>query len=344
MKSFLCILVYLVFIVGCWDSIPSDKKGTNSSNNQNDAPDSSVEWSKLQNRNGIAYLPNSTNPFTGYGMLNFENGQVEVLAQIKDGYVTRLKQWKENGIQRWEVGFKPKSMGIENIPFESFEDISLENRHGYSMVQFNNGQLKGESNWKNGKKNGSWIGWYQNGQIHRKSNWVEGNLNGLQLAWYENGERKWRANWKNGHKHGICFGWFPDGRKKWESYYKDDKKHGLCSAWYENGNKERESSWKNGEKNGLFSGWFKNGKKERESNYNMGKADGLWSGWYENGQKKRESIWKEDKLMSSISWKPDGQKCSITNLIEGNGIKVSYNSDGTEQSRLSFKDGEIVDQ
>ena len=43
-------------------------------------------------------------------------------------------------------------MGIENIPFESFEDISLENRHGYSMVQFDNGQLKGESNWKNGKK------------------------------------------------------------------------------------------------------------------------------------------------------------------------------------------------
>ena len=62
------------------------------------------------------------------------------------------------------------------------------------------------------------------------------------------------------------------------------------------------------------------------------------------GKRKRESIWKEDKLMSSISWKPDGQKCPITNLIEGNGIKVSYNSDGTEQSRLSFKDGKIVDQ
>ena len=75
------------------------------------------------------------------------------------------------------------------------------------------------------------------------------------------------------------------------------------------------------------------------------KADGLWSGWYENGQKKRESIWKEDKLMSSISWKLRWSKILlITNLIEGNGIKVSYNSDGTEQSRLSFKDGKIVDQ
>ena len=43
-------------------------------------------------------LTKFNNPFTGYGIQNFENGQVEVLAQIKDGYVTRLKQWKESYI------------------------------------------------------------------------------------------------------------------------------------------------------------------------------------------------------------------------------------------------------
>ena len=70
--------------------------------------------------------------------------------------------------------------------------------------------------------------------------------------------------------------------------------------------------------------------------------DGLHTSWYENGQKKREGNFKEGNLMSAVAWKPNGEKCPVTDVKDGNGVVVWYKDDGTEQSRLTFKDGEPV--
>ena len=93
---------------------------------------------------------------------------------------------------------------------------------------------------------------------------------------------------------------------------------------------------------GRAESFYGNGQKESEENYKDGKADGLWSWWYENGQKKWEENYKDGKLISAESWKPNGEKCPVTNLKGGNGVWVSYNDDGTEYKRYSYKDGERV--
>ena len=56
---------------------------------------SAIKWSKIQNRNGIAYLPNTDTPFNGYGKRTYDNDQVEVLAEFKNGFVANLKQWRK---------------------------------------------------------------------------------------------------------------------------------------------------------------------------------------------------------------------------------------------------------
>ena len=71
-----------------------------------------------------------------------------------------------------------------------------------------------------------------------------------------------------------------------------------------------------------------------------GKPDGLWIELYENGQKMAERNHKDGKLMSAVSWKPNGEKCPVTNIVDGNGVLVSYNKDGTEKARYIYKDGE----
>ena len=63
--------------------------------------------------------------------------------------------------------------------------------------------------------------------------------------------------------------------------------------------------------------------------------------WYENGQKVIELKHKNGKRISAEVWKPDGEKCHITNLKDGNGVAVQYNEDGTEIRRTTYKDGEI---
>ena len=70
-----------------------------------------------------------------------------------------------------------------------------------------------------------------------------------------------------------------------------------------------------------------------------------YTGWvkemYDNGQIKVLMQVEGGKTLTIVSWKPNGEKCLDTNLVNGNGVVVLYNDDGTEFGRLTFKDGKI---
>ena len=71
-----------------------------------------------------------------------------------------------------------------------------------------------------------------------------------------------------------------------------------------------------------------------------GKPDGFVTTRYGNGAKKAEANYKDGKLVSAIIWRPDGEKCPVTNLKDGNGVVVYYNLDGTEDFHITYKNGE----
>ena len=83
-----------------------------------------------------------------------------------------------------------------------------------------------------------------------------------------------------------------------------------------------------------------------------GKRNGLEAWWYVGGTgldespniKKSEEL-KNGKLMSAVVWKPDGEKCPVTNVKDRNGIMVSYSEDWRmrETDRWTYKDGERVE-
>ena len=96
-----------------------------------------------------------------------------------------------------------------------------------------------------------------------------------------------------------------------------------------------------------LTGWVKmvhdNGQVRELSQYKDGKADGLGIEWYEIGQKEREHTYKDGKLVTAVAWKPNGEKCPVTNVVNGNGVWVRYSPVGTEWIRFTFKGGEQVD-
>ena len=57
------------------------------------------------------------------------------------------------------------------------------------------------------------------------------------------------------------------------------------------------------------------------------------------GQKAMELDFDEGKLMTAVVWKPNGEQCPVTNFVDGNGVWVWYNEDGTEGGRSTFKGG-----
>ncbi len=125
--------------------------------------------------------------------------------------------------------------------------------------------------------------------------------------------------------------------------FTDGKANGIWAEWYYEGPLESHSIIKEGKKNGLHTTWFENGQKRSQANYRDGKKDGLSTEWFENGQKKSEDNFAKDKLISSVVWKPNGEKCPVTYLKDGNGTRVdAYYEDGTEVIRSVYVDGERV--
>jgi len=221
MKALLSILPILLFMVACGNS--ETKPNLTNTAPEKDPMESAVEWSKLQNRNGDAYIPNTDKPYSGWAKQNYDNEQVKVLAEFTDGSVTRLRQWQENGIPMWDIPYLKGKVSLSDVPLEDYWDTNHSLQHG------------------------------------------------LFTLWYENGQ------------------------KRWEDNYKDGKKDGLLTLWYENGQKEAEVNAKDG------------------------------------------------KMVTMTKWKPSGEKCPITNMVDGNGVVVHYNEDGTEKTRFRYKDGEIVE-
>ena len=127
------------------------------------------------------------------------------------------------------------------------------------------------------------------------------------------------------------------------AHFKDGKRNGLTMGWYKNGQKKEEENYKDGKRDGLKTAWYITGQKWEEGNFKDGKRDGLKAAWYKNGQKKEEGNSKDGLLVTVIVWKPNGEKCPITNVVDGNGVYVRYREDGTQSSRWSFKDGELVE-
>ena len=96
-----------------------------------------------------------------------------------------------------------------------------------------------------------------------------------------------------------------------------------------------------------YSGWMKcmnnNGQIRWLFQCKDGKYDGPSTWWYCNGRKSGETTYKNGKKITVAVWKPNGDKCPVTNVVNGNGVVVVYNEDGTERVRLTYKDGVKVE-
>ena len=380
MKILLSTLLVSLFIIGCGDSTtPSEQMGAYDDPTKKDGLESAVDWSKLEDRNGIAYAPDADKPFSGYAKRVYRNEQVELLVRFEEGYVGRLKQWQKNGSARWNVGYVQGKVRLGEVPVSETrlneEWIRLKNSEeslgyydGLYERWYPNGQKSGEVSFKDGKEEGNSTMWHENGRKKEEGNFQAGEMEGLWTSWHENGQKKEEANFRGGKMEGLSVQWYENGRKKWEGNGKDGMEHGLSTWWHPNGQKLEEVNYKEGKRDGPVVEWYPNGQKKAERNYRGGKEnghsvhynedgtddfrltfkdgkkDGLMETWYKTGRKKAQTNYKDDKIISLVSWKPNGEKCPDTNLRDGNGVCVLYNENGTEWLRATCKDGKFVQE
>jgi antitoxin component YwqK of YwqJK toxin-antitoxin module len=92
---------------------------------------------------------------------------------------------------------------------------------------------------------------------------------------------------------------------------------------------------------GAAESFHSNGQKSSLMHYKDGKQHGIETAWYENGQLKTEWHWMYGDAMSAVKWKPDGTKCPLTNLRNGNGVAVWYHDNGQKKYEFNFKGGKF---
>ena len=204
MKAISFALFVALLIVGCGESSdPSDPSDSSTTPEVlEDATADAVDSSKLQDRNGIMYLANEENPFTGRAESFYENGQEELESNYKDGKSDGIwTGWYENGHKKGEAKFKDgKADGLRTFWYE-------------------NGQIESEVNLKDGKQDGIETHWYENGQyLKEQRNWKDGKLMSI-VAWKPDGEKCPETNVKDGN--GVLVVYEEDGTEKARATFKD---------------------------------------------------------------------------------------------------------------------------
>jgi len=221
-----------------------------------------------------------------------------------------------------------------------------------------NGQIEMLSQFKDGKRDGlstywrtklAW--WDSGGQKLSECTYKDGKRDGLEARWYKNGEKNVESTWKD-DKLVTAVVWKPNGERCPETGV-DENGNAVWVHYNDDGAEDGRDFYRDGK----FVSWMQierwdNGQKKSETTLKDEKRDGLWAYWHENGQKQREETYKDGKLWTAVAWKPNGEKCPVTNVVDGNGVvveydvdgngvSVAYNEDGTERS-FTYKDGEIV--
>jgi antitoxin component YwqK of YwqJK toxin-antitoxin module len=88
------------------------------------------------------------------------------------------------------------------------------------------GEVTGQEqgSFKDGKKEGPWVGYHDNGQLWWKGDYKDGKKDGPWVYYHENGQLESKGDWKDGKIDGPWVGYWDNGQLRWKGEYKDGEK------------------------------------------------------------------------------------------------------------------------
>lgn len=184
---------------------------------------------------------------------------------------------------------------------------------------YENGNLKSELRYKDGRLNGNCVWYYPNGKPELTINYVMDTLQGESLRWYENGYMQSRCFYKDNHYDSIFESYNVTGNMVKSEYYKKGVKHGPITQWYDNGELFLKGSYNEGMLDGRWIIYYADGSIGSTATYNMG--SGVQIGYSQSGL-----------MMTKIHFK-DNVK---------DGEELRYDKQGEVMEILIWEDGEFV--
>ena len=130
---------------------------------------------------------------------------------------------------------------------------------------------------KNGKKEGLWIGYHSNGQLKYKGAWWEGSRHGAWIGYFDNGNLSFKGTMKRDRQDGLWEWYYEDGQLKSRGEFINGKRDGRWVWFHSNGNNwasgrysddKKQDIWKffsyDGTPSEELSGFYSDNRKYRE--------------------------------------------------------------------------------
>jgi antitoxin component YwqK of YwqJK toxin-antitoxin module len=202
-----------------------------------------VNFTELDEFNGVTYVRYEQTPFTGIGIGYFGNGKKYRQIPYKDGRPNGLaKEWDIHG----------------NLVAEA--EYVLGTRYGRETQYYDNGEKKLEVYYQNGQASGTVTEWYNDGQLMSRGEVLNGKYLGKHTWWYPNGQIEQIIDYRDGVAEGKVQLWYDDGTLRKSTDFQKGQPNGKSIEWYRNGQKMNESEYVNGTLHGEFRYWKNDGR------------------------------------------------------------------------------------
>ncbi|MFT4602845.1 MAG: antitoxin component YwqK of YwqJK toxin-antitoxin module, partial [Arenicella sp.] len=142
--------------------------------------------------------------------------------------------------------------------------------------------LKEETNYVNGKKEGRSIQYHKDGKIKMDGNFIKGKKDG-KFEWYQGKSVLSQIeHYSKGQKNGLFEKYYDDGKVSGRVSYVENKKEGLEESFHRNGELKESTNFLGGKKSGEYFHYDDEGIVKSKGQY----SDGMRQGdWIKNGKK-----------------------------------------------------------
>ena len=190
---------------------------------------------------------------------------------------------------------------------------------GVKKEYWENGKLKSELRYENGRLNGESVWCTKQGTQMTRAFYKNDTLEGRYQRFHQNGELDVECWYKNGLRDSICRSYSVKGILISEDYYAEGKLNGESKKWYDNGQ--------------VF----------QEGQYTDGMMDGLWFIFYSSGALASKAEYKMG-TGKQICYEESGYKCLevpyVNNLKHGK--EIYYNPDGRITKIVEYEEGKVI--
>ena len=103
-------------------------------------------------------------------------------------------------------------------------------RQGQKRTWYGNGDFGHASLFVAGRRQGTALGWWPNGQLQYQRYYEGGLLSGEALEWNEAGVLQYRQHFVDGREEGLQQGWHDDGEVAFNYVFKDGRRYGVLGS------------------------------------------------------------------------------------------------------------------